>query len=123
MKGLQQDLEGDSKGSMGDKFETARAMLQMEMDKAGIQLSRLREQYAFLGSLPDGRVAGVVPGAIVVTDHGNYFISLPLGKIAKGGKEYICISLQSPLGQEMKAGSATKKFSFQGKTFSIQEIL
>ena len=123
MQGLQKDLEADDKGSMGDKYETARAMLQMEMDKAGIQLSRLREQYALLGSLPDGPCAALVPGAIVHTEKENYFISLPLGKIVSGKKEYICISLQSPLGQAMKAGAAKKKFAFQGKTVAIKNIV
>ena len=38
---LQGSLEGESKSTAGDKHETGRAMVQMEMEQAALRLSRV----------------------------------------------------------------------------------
>src|ERR1041385_4187804 len=83
----------DSKSSAGDKHETSRAMAQLEQEKIGKQLQETMDMKNMLQ-----RSASVKPsktataGSIIFTEHGNFYLSVALGKIRQGKSEFFAIS-------------------------------
>ena len=70
---LQTSLEGESKSTAGDKHETGRAMVQMEMEQAAARLSRVEGMMRQWHALEPLRGREQVrPGAIVSTDQGGF---------------------------------------------------
>jgi len=61
-------------------------------------------------------------GAIVVTNHQNFFISSSVGKIIIDGHAYSCISPKSPIYQEMTGMRVGDIFRFRSTTYKIKEI-
>ena len=116
--------DNETKSSVGDKYETGRAMVQMEIEKNQAQLNKTEafkndlkkintnEQYEKIGF-----------GSVVITSQGLYFISIPFGKIETGGNSVICISLASPIGQILAGKSVGDRVNFQGKEIEIKEVL
>ena len=113
----------DTKSSAGDKFETGRAMMQMEIEKNEVQLNKTLIHKNELGKIKVDQVSKVAAhGSIVNTDTGNYFFSLPLGKIIVEKKEFICISMGSPIGQVLLGVKKGDTISFQNRKIKILKI-
>lgn len=64
----------------------------------------------------------VMPGAVVRTNHGTFFISVSIEKFSSDGNDYIGISTKSPLYKAMKGKAARDSFRFNGLRYQIQEI-
>ncbi|HEY0745040.1 MAG TPA: hypothetical protein VGD40_26425 [Chryseosolibacter sp.] len=64
----------------------------------------------------------VSPGAIVVTNHSTFFISVSVEKFMVEGHVYIGISTSSPLYQAMRQKSKGDTFTFNGISYKIKEI-
>ena len=81
MATLQEGRQADTKSSAGDKHETARAMVDQELQ----QLNQLREKaqrnQSELQQLTDTPCDVVARGAAVETDRIIYFISISFGKL------------------------------------------
>ena len=74
--------DGETKSSAGDKFETGRAMMQLEQQRHEVQLSKAFQLSADLDRLDiDEDYPIVKPGAIVQTNRGIYFVGIGMGKI------------------------------------------
>lgn len=117
---LRHAMENETKSSAGDKFETGREMMQAELNKAENQL-RLNEMLTMQLQLIDAKSASTMVkfGSLVATNSGYYFISLPLGTFWEEGKEWITLSLASPLGKMLMGKKVEEKFAFQGKEFEV----
>ena len=77
----QKALQTETKSSAGDKHETGRAMLQLEMEKAGQQLAGISQMKLILAKiniLKKSEVAHL--GSVVETGFANYFLSISTGK-------------------------------------------
>src|SRR3989344_3123698 len=72
----------DTKSSAGDKHETGRAMAQLEQEKSAHQLNEALDLKASIEkiNLAIKSISAQV-GSIVHTDKGNFFISVPVGKL------------------------------------------
>lgn len=115
--------DSDSKSSAGDKYETGRAMMHIEIDKNEIQLKNiLRLKNEVLKINAQKIVQHVEFGAIVCTQQGQYFIAVALGKIEVRDTSFYSISLASPLGKAMQGLTEGEYFVFQGKPEVIKEI-
>ena len=115
--------DNESKSSAGDKYETGRAMMQIELENNGRQLekSRLAKQELLqLDLLETHSVAG--PGSLVYTNEGTYFISIGFGKLELEEQPYYAISLASPIGQALKQAKVGDRVSFQGKVLEVLHI-
>ncbi|MDI1354160.1 MAG: 3-oxoacyl-ACP synthase [bacterium] len=117
-------MENETKSSVGDKHETARARMQFEQGKLEKQLSEIKQQETELRRIDLSNVhSHVAFGSLVETNRGNFFIAIPLGKLAFG-KDFIqVISALSPLAICMKGKSAEQSFLFNGMEYRIEEIL
>jgi transcription elongation GreA/GreB family factor len=121
---IQSSLDAETKSSAGDKHETGRAMLQLEREKAGVQLKALEQDQVLLSRIkPDENLQRVALGSIVLTDQTSYFIAMSAGQISLGDQSFYAISIQSPIGQLMRGKTPGQGFSFNGRDFRILKIL
>lgn len=97
---IEESRESETKSSVGDKYETGRAMLQQESENLGRQLQEALTTRGALERIPVSNPTDrVVAGSLVLTSQGAYFVAIGLGKVRLGSKQYYCISPQSPVGQ------------------------
>ncbi|MGB3142624.1 MAG: 3-oxoacyl-ACP synthase [Maribacter sp.] len=121
---LEQALTSETKSSAGDKHETGRAMIQLEREKLGQQLSELEKTQKLLSKVPRDRDTQTVGlGNLVITDAFNYYISISAGEFKHEGKAIYCISAATPIGQLLMGKSVGETFTFNGKTTSIVTIV
>jgi transcription elongation GreA/GreB family factor len=113
----------DTKSSAGDKFETGRAMMQMELEKNKIQLNKTERIKRELSNIDVNKISTKVEfGSLVYTTQGNYFLSLALGKVIIENTAYYAISLAAPIGQLLQDKKEGDSFEFQGNKISILTI-
>ena len=113
----------ETKSSAGDKYETGRAMLQIEEDNYQKQLHQallLRNQLRQID--PTRQMKKAEQGSLVLTNQGKYFISVGLGKLTLADQTFLCISPASPVGQKLIGQERGFQFDFNNGTMVIQEI-
>ncbi|HKJ42360.1 MAG TPA: hypothetical protein VKA27_09705 [Sunxiuqinia sp.] len=116
--------DNETKNSVGDKYETAHAMLQMELEKYQSQLAKMRTLKKELEQInPQKTYTTAEFGSLVVCNSGNYFLSIGMGKIELGKENYYCLSTISPIGQALLGKTTSDEVQFQGKTIIIQKIV
>ena len=114
----------DTKSSAGDKYETGREMMQIEIEKNEVLLNQTAKQRKELARINVSEEFNKVAfGSLVVTDKGTYFISIGIGKIQIDDQICYAISLASPIGALLKDKMLGDEVSFQGRTFVIKEIV
>lgn len=118
----QNGLTTETKSSAGDKHETGRAMLQLEIEKASQQLAGINEMKIVLSKINiDDTSKTVKLGSIILTDQVNYFLSISAGQINISNKIYYAISSSSPIGKLILGKSTGDVFIFR-KPIIIQEV-
>ncbi|GJM28488.1 MAG: hypothetical protein DHS20C17_11230 [Cyclobacteriaceae bacterium] len=123
LEAVRESRNNETKSSAGDKYETSRAMLQIEEDNYQKQLHQamlLKNQLEQINVTSQSVQAD--QGSLVVTNQGSYFISIGLGKITLENGSYFCISSGSPMGQKLTNQQVGFKFSFNGQHFEIMEV-
>jgi len=116
-------LQSETKSSAGDKHETGRAMLQLEMEKAGKQLVSIQTMKEILAKIdPKEHNKLACLGSIVVTNKMTYFLSISAGKINIEGENYFAVSVSSPIGRSLLGKSAGTEFVFNNVKDIIKEI-
>lgn len=113
----------ETKSSAGDKYETGREMMQQEVD---MNLRRVAEAKGQLQTLeqvdPLKPTATVMPGSIVITNAGNYYIAISAGKLEIGENNYMAISITSPIGVAMRGLKAGDRFRFNNRDYMIENL-
>ena len=110
----------DTKSSAGDKFETGRAMMQIERDKAAQQL----EEALKLKKVLDGLDASIISkavrlGSVVKTTNYNFYLSISAGKFLIDMEEYIAVSPISPIGKLLLNLKEGDQFVFNKKAETV----
>lgn len=119
----QKDLTSETKSSAGDKHETGRAMLQLEMEKAGQQLAsiqQMKETLAKVDVIKESNTASL--GALIETNQGTYFLSISVGQLAVAGSHFFAISVSSPIGKLLLGKKEGEKVLWNGKEIRIQKV-
>ena len=120
----QKALQSETKSSAGDKHETGRAMLQLEMEKAGQQLVGITQMKVVLSKIDVLKSSkNACLGSIIVTDKARYFLSLSAGQLVVEDKRYFAISVSSPIGKLLLGKQEKDMISFNGKTIIINKIV
>ncbi|MCD8539351.1 MAG: GreA/GreB family elongation factor [Leadbetterella sp.] len=120
---VQQSANQESKSSMGDKYETGRAMAQNEVFMLQSQLENLRlESGKFMNTDFSSPRAECTAGSLVRTGNGWFLLSAALGKVSVSGQAVMCISLDSPLGKVLLGKRKEEAFSVNGKESRVLEI-
>ena len=115
--------DSETKSSMGDKYETGREMIQMEMGKYEDQMIKAINLKNALAQVNTHRQHSKVEfGSLVATSNGNYFISVGLGLVEIEGEKYFSISLASPIGNLLEGEAVGGKPKFKGREIEILEI-
>jgi len=110
-------LLSETKSSVGDKHETGRAMLQLEIEKASKQLILAKAiQETLLKLKLENLNKKISLGSLVVTDKVNYFLAVSAGKITIDKNIYFAISTGSPIGQQMLGKKVGDKIFFNNAT-------
>jgi len=116
--------DNETKSNVGDKYETTREMMQLEIEKNMVQLNKYELQKNELLKINIHKSHNKVElGSLVFTSGYNYFISIGLGKIEIENEAVYCISLISPIGKIIQNKKAGEKFNFQGKEIFITKII
>lgn len=114
----------ETKSSAGDKYETGRAMMQLEIEKNTVQLSEaLKLKQALAAIDPIKSTTVVQPGSLVVTNQYNYYIAISAGQLKIGDKVYFAISPGSPIGMQLTGLSVGETFVFNSKVLCIEHIV
>jgi hypothetical protein len=113
----------ETKSSVGDKYETGRAMMHLEIEKYTVQLFQWKKILEDLNKI-DLQLSSsfIMKGSLIHTDQGNYFISVALGKIILDGSTYYAVSDESPVGKILIGKKKSDKIEFNQKFISILEI-
>ena len=123
IKSAIESRDNDTKSSAGDKHETARAMVQIEIDKSEDQLKKTIDLQSELLSLNlEKEHKKIDKGCLVVTNSETFFISIGLGKILFNDSMYYAISLVSPIGALLKDKVVGDKVHFNGKEILVKGI-
>jgi len=114
----------ETKSSAGDKYETGRAMMQLEIEKNTTQLSEANKLInALLLIHPDVSTEHIQTGSLVTTSQGGYYLSIPAGAIKIDDKNYFAISPASPIGTKMMKMKAGDEFTFNTKSYRIEQVV
>ncbi|MFN7116877.1 MAG: 3-oxoacyl-ACP synthase [Saprospiraceae bacterium] len=124
LQSLEESRNNESKSSVGDKYETARTMLQLEEEKNKTQLAEALAAQRIVDAIQVEQVKNQVEnGSLVVTNAGTYFIAIAVGKMAIDGNLVYGISLDAPIGQLMKYKKVRDICNFNGKLIKIEAIV
>ena len=97
--------------------------MQQEID---LNITRLNELNKLKQSLeriiPDQTGSSVMPGSIVRTSNGNYYISIGAGKLKVDDTTYYAISAESPIGEKLAGQKTGHAFDFNGKKIVIESV-
>lgn len=116
-----ESLLKEQKSTAGDKHETSRALVQIEIDKHAKQLQQTQKLYKVLHLIAGSKKSDSIElGSVVKTSKGIYFLAVPLGSQKIENENVFFISLASPIGQALNGKKVGDSISFNGIN---QEVL
>lgn len=119
----QKALSSETKSSAGDKHETGRAMLQLEIEKAGQQLASIQHMKSVLARIDVTKESDLaILGSLIETNFGTYFLSISAGQLVVAGSHYFAISVSSPIGKLLLGKKEGKKVLWNRKEINIHKI-
>ena len=114
----------ETKSSAGDKHETGRAMAQLEQEKSGKQLHEALELKKMLDRISIDQESKIVsPGSLVITNNGNFYISISIGKIIIEDIIYFAISPATPIANLLMGKTKNHTFVFNTQSYKIENII
>ncbi len=122
MKDAQESANQEEKSSAGDKYETGRAMGQLQRDMNAKQLLLAKKELTFLQQLNTSPKENVGSGSLIKTATACYFISIGLGTIDSNQGKVHLISIESPIGKLMNGLKINGQFQFLGQSHQIEFI-
>jgi transcription elongation GreA/GreB family factor len=116
----QNALQSETKSSAGDKHETGRAMLQLEVEKASQQLAGISQMNQVLSRINvSNNSENVHLGSVIYTDTMNYFLSISAGKLTVRNKIFYAVSASSPIGKMLLGKKVRDIFHFNNQKIKI----
>lgn len=120
----QKALENESKSSAGDKHETGRAMLHLEMEKGSQQIAVVSAMQEVLEKIDFSKTTGQVRlGSLIISSRGNYYLSISAGLVKIGREEYFAVSTSSPIGKLLLGKKIGSVIHLTEKQITILDVL
>ena len=120
----QKALSSETKSSAGDKHETGRAMLQLEMEKAGQQLSAVQQMQQTLAKINSSKPStNIALGSVIKTSSAYYYLGISAGELTIKETVYFAISPSSPIGKLLMGKKVEDTFIWRGKEIKIDRVL
>jgi transcription elongation GreA/GreB family factor len=123
MRSAQEAANEEGKSSAGDKYETGRAMMQIERDNAAMQLDealKLKKTLDLINAAENHNAVSL--GSIVITKTFKSFVAVGPGKLNVEGEDYFIVTPMSPLGKILFGLKAGMEFTFNNKPNTVLEI-
>jgi transcription elongation GreA/GreB family factor len=123
MNSAQAAANAEGKSSAGDKYETGRAMMQLERDQHARALAEAQKLKQALENIDPQRSSTVVqPGSLVHTSIGSFFVAISLGRLQLAGNEFMAISPQSPIGALLMGKKEGDRLEFNKKQIEVLQL-
>lgn len=123
MLDAQEAANSEEKSSMGDKYETGRAMSQLARDMSAKQVFENKQELANLLKLENTKTdKSIVQGSVVMANEKVFYIAVGLGVIDFNGMQVTVLSPKAPLAQLMLGKKAGDIFELNKKQFAIEQI-
>lgn len=123
LKQAQEASNDDTKSSAGDKYETSREMMQQDIDRNKRLLIDAEDNRKLLNSIHDVQHSEIARnGSLVITDQGNFYLSISAGQLHLNNETYFAISAVSPIGKLLLGKQKGDKFDFNGRKYSIKKV-
>lgn len=119
---LQESLFSESKSSAGDKHETARAMVQIELEQASKQLKEVEQLIHNFEKIKTISRSTIGLSSLIETNLGWFYLSIPLGKVQVDQQEIFCLGQSAPISNLLLQQKVGDVFSFGAKSFKILAI-
>lgn len=124
MAGAQGSANEETKSSSGDKYETGRAMAQLEIEKNAMQLAEsIKLKHALDKIRIDFSPETAQAGSVVVTDRASIFLAISIGRVDVDGKAFTVISPASPLGRQLVGSKPGDMRTFNNQTYLVHELI
>ena len=121
---IQESFTSETKSSAGDKHETGRAMLQLEREKAGNQLSEIVKVKEALSKISVENTSQTIGlGSVVYTTTANYYIAISAGELNIDKEKFYAISSNTPIGKLLIGKNTGELIVFRSQSFKIEEVL
>lgn len=119
----QKALQSETKSSAGDKHETGRAMLQLEMEKAGQQLIGITKMKEILSKIKIDNNSNIAHlGSVVKTTNTTFFLSISAGQFVVNNQNYFAVSVSSPIGSILLGKRVGDSFTFNNIKQVIKNV-
>ena len=123
VKSLSESRDSDTKSSAGDKHETSRAKIQVEIDQLSKQLINAQRQKNNLSIIDTNHLHIIADvGSLVETTKGYFFISIGWGRIQIQDENYFVISIESPIGRLLKNKKKGDSIQFRDTAYDILSV-
>ncbi|MEJ1221399.1 3-oxoacyl-ACP synthase [Sediminicola sp. 1XM1-17] len=123
IQGIQEALGSETKSSAGDKHETGRAMMQLEREKLGVQLSEIQKVQELFKRVPLLGTSNTVSlGSLVHTNTHRYYVAISAGEVRIDGVIYYAIAPNTPIGKLLLGKTEHDQVIFNGKVIVIEAI-
>lgn len=124
LKSVEDGAGQETKSSAGDKYETAREMMQQEKNRAMAQLNEANKLLVALQAIStNGEAEKVQTGSVINTDKGNFYLSVSAGVIKLEGNDYFAVSPASPIGAKLMGKQKGDSFDMNGKHYQIINVI
>jgi hypothetical protein len=113
----------ETKSSAGDKYETGRAMAQLEVDRyknQQIETEKLLKTLQAISQRSESNIA--IPGSLIRTHTDCFYIAISLGAVIVDDGTYFVISSASPIGRILLGKKKGDTFSWNEKVYVIHSI-
>lgn len=119
---LRNDMHAESKSTSGDKHETGRAMIQLEMENLGKQHQNWENMFLIAQAIDTKAHVVAKAGSILIINGMNYYLSVGFGKIDFEGEPIMCLAPSAPLAQLILGISAGSQITFNQRVLKIEAI-
>lgn len=113
----------ETKSSMGDKYETGRAMVMQEQEKIADRIDQVQDQMNRLLAIDVNKIFQEVQfGALVITDKAYFLVSISHGLVQLDQTPVFLVSPTAPVAQAMLGKEVKSSFSVNKLTHLIRAI-
>ena len=123
MEHAQQAANEEGKSSVGDKYETGRALMQIERDKAAAQLDEALKLKNVLNQISVNDVhQKATLGSLLITTSKKIFIGIGIGKLTIDEEDFLVVGPASPLGKVLIGLKVNDQIVFNKEQLTILEL-
>ena len=122
LKKIQEDANSETKSSMGDKYETGRAMAQNEKIKLNQNKIQFLRHLETLNKVSYTTNNTIDFGSVVHTNQMNIFLCTSIGELTVKDQKYFTLSPITPIAKQLIGLNEGSKFTFNNQEWEIQMV-